>query len=887
MPLDPGLDDTFEQAGQEWNVDPRLLKAIALQESTGNPRAVSKVGAQGLMGLMPATGAGLGVTDPYNPVQSIWAGAKYMAQALDAEGTPERALLYYHGGPDWATPQKYGPESQAYPGAILARYQALGQGGAPGTPGTHGTPGGGTSPPAQQPPGQPQQPPGGAARPGQAGEDVDAFLARTAGGRAAAGGQPAAGGQAGPGKTDDVSAFLARTGGAAAPAPAAKSPVPAPAASSTALPAPDFSIPSLAPNLPGDTPGQAGSGAGDTRVDPRQVLSIDLSKATPPPAVGRIASAAREGWGDVNPLMSPDLQRMIERAGPVGYYLTSPLLQAGGAALRAGSAGFKALQQALVEAGGGEAGVGRDIAAALEAAPAADRPLGLKEPPTGPGPAAAARQASAETAAYGAPLGDLYARNRPVPSPAWTPANPLEAAVQRGTDRIEAPLSPAFRDNPLSPAFGQVSQAMQAPTTPLQVGEAEVRIPRRPPETVAESPPGEGQPGSVGAAATAEGSAPGWEMTPAEYKANRKQGELNAVLAGAVPGKDNTTYVPGSVPTLAELMGDPLISQQESLLREREPNKFTARLQQNNQARIALYEDDMGSAPAIEAIKQERTAQAQQDKGRVMAAARPVDLGDAAEVANQILNDPQLRERDAVRKVITPLRDALYDADGELKTDPLAAWGMHDNLMDKLDKAKLDTSTEKYVVSQMLDLKAAIDNSLNRATDNRFQTFLDNYAAHSQRINAMETLQKFRPQLTSGKTGDVQFANFHRWLLGVVKQRGAPGADPAMSLPDSTMQKLIAIDKDLKRANNIDLGKARGSPTNLLFTLAQQMGLGAAHAIVHGGLAATVGPGAANVFAHQALGGVQAKIGQYRLQRRIRKHLAEPAPGPNFLDYTP
>jgi hypothetical protein len=123
MPVSDTLDPVFQAAGNEWNVDPLLLKAIASPESGGNAGAVSPKGAQGLMQIMPQTQRGLGVTDPNDPAQSIWGAAKYMSQALDAEKTPEDALRFYHGGPGWR--DAYGPESQAYVPLVAAAYQRL------------------------------------------------------------------------------------------------------------------------------------------------------------------------------------------------------------------------------------------------------------------------------------------------------------------------------------------------------------------------------------------------------------------------------------------------------------------------------------------------------------------------------------------------------------------------------------------------------------------------------------------------------------------------------------------------------------------------------------------------------------------------------------------
>ena len=122
-PLAP-FDPIIQAAAEEWNVDPLLLRALAMQENgKGDPKAVSKAGAQGLMQIMPDTAKGLGVTDPFDPVQSIYAGAKYLSEGLDKEGSPEGALLYYHGGPGWR--RAYGPESAAYVPGVAGHYKRL------------------------------------------------------------------------------------------------------------------------------------------------------------------------------------------------------------------------------------------------------------------------------------------------------------------------------------------------------------------------------------------------------------------------------------------------------------------------------------------------------------------------------------------------------------------------------------------------------------------------------------------------------------------------------------------------------------------------------------------------------------------------------------------
>lgn len=73
-------------------------------ESSFQPNVVSGAGAIGLMQLMPATAAGLGVSDPYDPYQNIMGGAKYIAQNIEQfkeyENGLELAIAAYNAGPN-------------------------------------------------------------------------------------------------------------------------------------------------------------------------------------------------------------------------------------------------------------------------------------------------------------------------------------------------------------------------------------------------------------------------------------------------------------------------------------------------------------------------------------------------------------------------------------------------------------------------------------------------------------------------------------------------------------------------------------------------------------------------------------------------------------------
>jgi soluble lytic murein transglycosylase-like protein len=87
-------------SAQANGLDPALLAGLIKQESGFKPDARSAAGALGLTQLMPGTAAGLGVTNPLDPVQAIEGGAKYLKQQLDRfGGDPARALAAYNAGP--------------------------------------------------------------------------------------------------------------------------------------------------------------------------------------------------------------------------------------------------------------------------------------------------------------------------------------------------------------------------------------------------------------------------------------------------------------------------------------------------------------------------------------------------------------------------------------------------------------------------------------------------------------------------------------------------------------------------------------------------------------------------------------------------------------------
>lgn len=103
-----------------------LVRAVMRVESCFDPHAVSRVGARGLMQLMPETAAQLGVRDSFDADQNIAGGARYLSQLLDRfKNNTRLAVAAYNAGPS-AVDTYRGippfPETRSYVKRVIAEY---------------------------------------------------------------------------------------------------------------------------------------------------------------------------------------------------------------------------------------------------------------------------------------------------------------------------------------------------------------------------------------------------------------------------------------------------------------------------------------------------------------------------------------------------------------------------------------------------------------------------------------------------------------------------------------------------------------------------------------------------------------------------------------------
>ena len=121
------LTPVIQEAAKKHGVDPRLVAAVMRRESAWNESAVSRVGACGLMQLMPATAKFLGVRDIFDIRENIFGGTRYLRELLDTfNGDVDLALAAYNAGPGAVEKYRGIPpyrETKAYVAAVRGTYE--------------------------------------------------------------------------------------------------------------------------------------------------------------------------------------------------------------------------------------------------------------------------------------------------------------------------------------------------------------------------------------------------------------------------------------------------------------------------------------------------------------------------------------------------------------------------------------------------------------------------------------------------------------------------------------------------------------------------------------------------------------------------------------------
>lgn len=121
------VGDYVTRYSKSQNMSPALVHAIIKAESDGRRTAVSTKGAMGVMQLMPFTSREMKVNDPFDPIENVEGGIRYLKELLGTfDGNVTHAVAAYNAGP--AAVRKYGgvppyKETRLYVQRVLGLYR--------------------------------------------------------------------------------------------------------------------------------------------------------------------------------------------------------------------------------------------------------------------------------------------------------------------------------------------------------------------------------------------------------------------------------------------------------------------------------------------------------------------------------------------------------------------------------------------------------------------------------------------------------------------------------------------------------------------------------------------------------------------------------------------
>lgn len=835
-------DDLFQEAGQQYNVDPQLLKTIFHIESSGNPSTVdSSAGAQGGMQLMPDTAAYVGVSNPKDMKQAIPGAARYVAEGLDKTGSPEGALSYYFGGPDQS---KWGPKTAGYVQKAQSLYPQM-------------TVIGGTATPVSA------QPPTAAVDP--------SFADRWGIGAKAPANDTAA-----------PSPDFANRWGLQTPTAATVASQPVAAPIQTQQPSSIAAEPPQAPSggalgvdpLTGEPmgPGGATTGTrGPAYSDPRYAgwdtaqTRVGMPTWAPPGAPQPTSPTGALSYSGITNALAPAPNTTYGDILPIARDNTT------GALRFALPTGARDLAQGVVDLAQGP--TSGTVTPKATMALTNMVPGLMRSPATGTGSAIAA--ASGDT---GIPTSYVDRAN-------VLNANAVRSAAQQNQLQAQAPLSAEFRNNPGVTEPQTVTGAAPSEPNPLAAS-SETRTPNSL-STPAAMPKPTATPSTADMTAqeAKEYAAIPDKLPPApilpplnQTAANGRADQLIQHFSTRNGAGANEDLIPGFQPTLAQKYNDPGLATLERGVQSVNPGPFSLRAESNKEAIGKFVSNLSGTSDDVEAGEAARAANTSALRDAAFANKSPIDLTPVDDVINATLAGPD-GKRDAVKNTLLNVQKSLHvggDLEAPLETDPEMAYGVRKHINDLLTPvAQRDNPQLQAASAQLSGLKGTLDAAIEPGAPG-FGQYISKYEEMSRPIDQMKFLQS--ANLTDAN-GNVSLQKVDTLIKSIERQQNAPGVQKASSITDSQMADLNTLRNTLRAQGASAAGKALGSNTFQNLATNSRVGTATGNPLVSLGLAGAGGvlggvPGAVagaalNMGAHHVTGNAEEMTKNAILERLL------------------
>jgi hypothetical protein len=486
------------------------------------------------------------------------------------------------------------------------------------------------------------------------------------------------------------------------------------------------------------------------------------------------------------------------------------------------------------------------------------------------------------------------------PTPNTIALTGAAASPLRMGPREPVPTSLAAREAPLSVEFQQNAMGPAATAKVLATPEGAPVSAAPAPPVAAPAPVADGGTQSVGAAASRDMTAPEvlTAKTPAQRIRDLESSANQTAEERAGPQmRDDTPYVADIPPRLlaSRDFSQSVNALDEKVAKAKDP-AFRDAVDKNNRDRnegmVDLLRTDAGDAIALDKAHDVRSEVSPTAMG-VFNGEKPVDGSGLVTTIDGLLRGPD-GKRGAIRTVLNDVRASLFDADGNLETLPSQLYGARKNITDLLKKGVKGIGEQADNVraskSILTGLLPHIDQTITSGAA-PFADYLSKWSELSQPINRMEFLQKYQ---TGAKkiTNDQGYLQPHKvqtMLDDILQAHKASGVNGGKALTDAEIQNVINVRNELAAGGLQDrLASVRGSDSFQQFSQPGVLGRGPIGGAVKGLGEAALGlstAGVGNMIYHFGVkpGFEVARNARIAAQEAARKEQLLSAPPQNRL----